>query len=69
MKVSSGRRIGCGSRSNAGLLKKDMFRIENMRAGSREKGNFMTVNVLPVLLKLALVLNANFSIKPFHANF
>lgn len=46
-----------------------MFRIENMRAGSREKGNFMTVNVLPVLLKLALVLNANFSIKPFHANF
>lgn len=27
------------------------------------------VNVLPILLKFALLLNANFSINPFHANF
>lgn len=42
--------------------------------GSREKRRnvsffFFTVNVLPVLLKFSLLLNANFSINPFHANF
>lgn len=71
---------GCGSRSNAGLLKKDMIRIERENVGEAEKRTgteaffcFFSlcgyVNVLPVLLKFALLLNANFSINPFHANF
>lgn len=69
---------GCGSRSNAGLLKKDMIRIERENVGEAEKrtgteASFFPlcgyVNVLPILLKFALLLSANFSINPFHANF
>lgn len=76
MKVSSGRRTGCGSRSNAGLLKKDIFRIERERKceSGREKRNVSfyrrtCVNVFPVLLNFACLLDANFSINAFHANF
>lgn len=38
LKVSSGRRTGCGSPSNAGFLKTDMFRIktENVRTAEKE---------------------------------
>lgn len=70
---------GCGSRSNAGLLKKDMIRIERENVGEAAKrtgteASFFFplcgyVNVLPILLKFALLLSANFSINPFHANF
>ncbi len=37
MKVSSGRRTGRGSWSNAGFLKKDMFRIESENVSAAEK--------------------------------